>query len=62
MVLCMKVNGLMIYNMEMELRHGPMAHATEVPIIKARNRESDAINGMMDQSILANGIKIRYLE
>jgi hypothetical protein len=59
MVLCTKETGEMIFNMEKAKKAGLMDQSMKVFIWPVRNTEWDYIAGMMEASIMENGLRIR---
>ena len=62
MELFMKVNGLMIFNMEKEKKAGKMVLFSKVCTTKARNTEQDTTAGTMEVNILVTGTRIKSMD
>jgi len=62
MELFMKVNGLMIFNMEKEKKAGKMGLFSKVITTKARNTVLDTTAGMMVVNIQVIGMRIRSMD
>lgn len=54
----MKENGWMIYNMDLELKHGLIKQSLKDIISMVRKKDLESITGEMDQYILEIGLKI----
>ena len=59
MVQCMKATGEMIYSTEVGKKAGLMAPYTKESMMLERNMDLDCTIGMMDPSIMENGMRIR---
>ncbi len=61
MVLLTKEIGKMIFSMVMEQRNGQRIHFTKVILDQDKKKVKVCINGQMDQHILDNGKRIKYM-
>lgn len=58
----MKDSGKMIYNMAKDMKNGKMDRLILDHTSMAKNKEQGYTSGMMDHSMLENGMKIKYTE
>jgi hypothetical protein len=55
----MRVNGKMTYNMDRGKRHGPMVAFMKDYILLVKSMVRECTRGMMDQDMMASGLKTR---
>ena len=55
----MKDFGKMISNMDMDKKHGQMDQSIKVNTSKERNMDTEDMNGMMVQNMMATGMKTK---
>ena len=55
----MRVNGKMTYNMGRGKRHGPMVAFMKDYILLVKSMVRECTPGMMDQDMMASGLKTR---